>query len=338
MTDTPTTTQHQPVLVLPRNKYGRDRRHWLAARREGITASDAAAILGLDPWKTPLSVYADKVLPPASDDAGEAAYWGNALEHVVAVEWGKRNRSSGLRVTPTPGLLGHPQRPWQLATVDRYVNGYHPDRGTTDAVLECKTTGDRHDERWREDAPPPPRTVIQVLHQLIVTGCDVGYLACLVGGQKYRQWTIERDEDLCAHITSVELEFLQRIADRNPPAPTGHDEDDDALLALYPGAAGATVDIDPALATQRLELAAAKKWSTDALTLLDQEIKAAAGDATEIYAGGELAFTWRPSTSRRIDTTALKADEPDLAEHFTVESTTRRFLQKTVKEKSHAAA
>ena len=48
------------------------------------------------------------------------------------------------------------------------------------------------------------------------------------------------------------------------------------------------------------------------------------GDAEEIRAG-EYRITWKPVTSSRIDTTALKKALPDLAAQFTKTSTVRRF-------------
>ena len=53
-------------------------------------------------------------------------------------------------------------------------------------------------------------------------------------------------------------------------------------------------------------------------------IKAAMGDAEEIRAG-EYRITWKPITSSRIDTTALKKALPDLAAQFTKTSAVRRF-------------
>lgn len=53
-------------------------------------------------------------------------------------------------------------------------------------------------------------------------------------------------------------------------------------------------------------------------------IKAAMGDAEEIRAG-EYRITWKPITTSRIDTTALKKALPDLAAQFTKTSTVRRF-------------
>lgn len=53
-------------------------------------------------------------------------------------------------------------------------------------------------------------------------------------------------------------------------------------------------------------------------------IKAAMGDAEEIRAG-EYRISWKPITSSRIDTVALKKALPDLAAQFTKTSTVRRF-------------
>ena len=53
-------------------------------------------------------------------------------------------------------------------------------------------------------------------------------------------------------------------------------------------------------------------------------IKAHMGDQEEIRAG-EYRITWKPVTSTRIDTTALKKAMPDIAQAFTRETTTRRF-------------
>lgn len=53
-------------------------------------------------------------------------------------------------------------------------------------------------------------------------------------------------------------------------------------------------------------------------------IKAAMGDSEAIQAG-EYRITWKPVTSARIDTTALKKALPDVAERFARTTTSRRF-------------
>jgi len=58
---------------------------------------------------------------------------------------------------------------------------------------------------------------------------------------------------------------------------------------------------------------------------LKDEIKAAMGDVEEIRAG-EYKITWKPVTSSRLDTAALKKAMPDIAAAFTRQTTTRRFI------------
>lgn len=53
-------------------------------------------------------------------------------------------------------------------------------------------------------------------------------------------------------------------------------------------------------------------------------IKAHMGESEMAYAG-EYKITWKPVTSVRIDTAALKKAMPEVAQAFTKETTTRRF-------------
>ena len=62
---------------------------WKAARMKGIGGSDAAAAIGVSRWKSPLQLYLEKSGEIEQPEAGEAAYWGNVLEAVVADEFTK---------------------------------------------------------------------------------------------------------------------------------------------------------------------------------------------------------------------------------------------------------
>ena len=53
-------------------------------------------------------------------------------------------------------------------------------------------------------------------------------------------------------------------------------------------------------------------------------IKAHMGDAQELRAG-EYKVTWKPVTSSRLDSKALKAAAPELVERFTKTVPSRRF-------------
>lgn len=57
---------------------------------------------------------------------------------------------------------------------------------------------------------------------------------------------------------------------------------------------------------------------------LKDALKAAMGDAEAVTAG-EYNITWKPVTSSRIDTTALRKALPEVAAAFTRHTTVRRF-------------
>lgn len=78
---------------------------WLAERRTGIGGSDVAAILGLNEWTSPYTVWADKLgLLPEREDS-EAMRQGRDLEHYVAERFSK---VSGKRVRRVNRILRHP--------------------------------------------------------------------------------------------------------------------------------------------------------------------------------------------------------------------------------------
>ena len=52
-----------------------ERDAWLLERTKGIGGSDVATVLGLNPYKTPLSLWEEKTGKTEGSPAGEAAYW-----------------------------------------------------------------------------------------------------------------------------------------------------------------------------------------------------------------------------------------------------------------------
>ena len=60
------------------------REEWLESRRHGIGGSDASAILGLNPYVSPLKVYADKIGKGKTEETNEAMRQGTDFEQYVA--------------------------------------------------------------------------------------------------------------------------------------------------------------------------------------------------------------------------------------------------------------
>ena len=106
------------------------REDWLDERRKSIGGSDAPAIIGLNPWASPYTVWADKLgkLPPKEDN--EAMRLGRDLEDYVARRF---TEATGKKVRRENFIITNPQYPFAHANVDRMVVG-------EDAGFEAKTT------------------------------------------------------------------------------------------------------------------------------------------------------------------------------------------------------
>lgn len=76
--------------------------------------------------------------------------------------------------------------------------------------------------------------------------------------------------------------------------------------------------------TELQELKRMQEELTAAIEAITDEIKAAMGEQEELSAGA-FRITWKPVTTSRIDTTALKKELPDVAARYLKTSTTRRF-------------
>src|SRR5690625_2451171 len=66
------------------------REDWLKERQKGIGGSDASAILGFNPWKSPFELYIEKTRETVQEIDNEAIKKGNVLEEAVEEEISRR--------------------------------------------------------------------------------------------------------------------------------------------------------------------------------------------------------------------------------------------------------
>ena len=76
--------------------------------------------------------------------------------------------------------------------------------------------------------------------------------------------------------------------------------------------------------TELQELKRMQEELTATIESITDEIKAAMGEQEELSAGA-FRITWKPVTTSRIDTTALKKELPDVAARYLKTTTSRRF-------------
>ncbi|AJY28093.1 putative phage-type endonuclease domain protein [Burkholderia thailandensis 34] len=304
------------------------RADWLEVRRTGIGGSDAAAAVGLNPFKSQTELWLEKSgreagLPKSDpNDTSEPVFWGSMLEPIVAAAY---TLKTGRRVRKVNAVLRHPTVPFMLCNLDREVVGV-PDVH----ILGCKTAGEFGARHWQDGVPEYVQ--LQVQHQLAVTGKRAADVAVLLCGQQLAVHRIERDDDLIARLIQLEAEFWRYVETDTPPPGDGSESADRALRCLYPRDSGGTVDFsgDRLLSAtfadlvvvreqiETLEVAAAK---------LKQTIQHAMGDASRaLFDTGEVTFR-RSKDGTSTDLDRLLADHPELAQQYAIpKAGSRRFL------------
>lgn len=296
-----------------------DHLEWLRLRQKGIGGSDAAAIAGLNKYKSPIQVYYEKVEGVKESVPSEAAYWGTILEDIVAQEFSRR---TGLKVRRRNAILRHPEYPFMIANIDRLVVG-------EDAGLECKTASEYLKDEWVEGEKIPDQYFIQCQHYMAVTGRSRWYIAVLIGGNKFRWDVIERDEDIIRYLIEIESEFWQRVIEKRPPEVDGSEASTNLLNLLYP--VESVVDDEAELPREvealiaELEAVNAEiKQKSERKAEIENKIKALLGER-ERGRTSEYVVKWSVVNSNRFDSKRFAKEHPDLYQQYIQTSTYRRF-------------
>lgn len=150
------------------------REEWLAERQKGIGGSDAAAVAGLNPWKSAAAVYFEKIgEAPAETVTSERLRVGHDLEDYVAKRFAE---ATGKKIRRNNYMLHQDEHSFILGDIDREIVGEN-------AILECKTTNSYALKDWKDE--PPLHYQIQCMHYMLVTGAEVCYIACLIGNEAF---------------------------------------------------------------------------------------------------------------------------------------------------------
>jgi len=330
---------HQTTSTTGANKAGRgvlrlvstkdlSRNDWLDVRKRGIGSSDAAAAIGLNPYKSQLELWLEKTnrdvgqAKPNPDDDTTPVFWGVVLEPVVASQYQRR---TGNKVRKVNAVLQHPDVPWMLANIDREVIGSNEVE-----ILVWITAGLNGGRRWRDGVPK--YVEVQVMHQLAVTGKQAADVAVLLGGQQLEVYRIERDEALIEQLIALERQFWHHVETDTPPPADGSDSAEAALRLLYPADNGEQLDLsaDTALSEAFDELKQVRSSLTDLgkrEAELKQSLQQAMGDASKaIFASGSIS--WKKSKDGTgVDLDALFKDHPALKSQSQISKPgSRRFL------------
>jgi putative phage-type endonuclease len=296
---------------------GMSREDWLKMRQTGLGGSDASAVVGLNRYRSPLSVYYDKVQGEPVTEENEFMYWGNALEEIVANEFTRR---SCLKVRRKNAILQSKEYPFMLANVDRLVVG-------VDEGLECKTASAYKSGEWSNENIPWEYE-LQCHHYMAVTGYSAWWIAVLIGGNQFIYKRVQRDQAIIDQLTAIESAFWnEHVIPQKPPAPDGSAGSSETLKSLYPNSNGTEIDLPSEVekwVLQQDDAKAAIKAAEELKDEAENRLKALLGD-NEVGRWRDIKVVWKNVTSNRIDSKKLKVEKPDVFAEYSKESSSRRF-------------
>lgn len=147
----------------------RDRANWLKGRICGIGGSDASTLIGINPYKTPDTLWKEKKgLIEAKEVDNELVQYGKDIEPVLR-SWFKATHKEFKVQYRKDCILQSKALLWRLYSPDGLL--YHNEKGK--GILEIKSTLIRNAnmyDQWKQQMPQ--NYYVQVLHGLLTTGFD----------------------------------------------------------------------------------------------------------------------------------------------------------------------
>ena len=297
---------------------GMSREDWLAERRKSLGGSDVGAILGLNRWRSPYSVWADKrgLLPDEPEN--EAMRTGRDLEPYVLQRF---REASGLKTRRVNAIIRNSDFPHLHANVDSMVVGQS-------AGVEAKTASALNTRLFR-GAEFPGSYYAQCVTYLAVTEAVRWYLAVLIMGREFKIYQLTRiQSDTCpdwcessVYVPQDELDalamqaarFWQMVEAGTPPPVDGAQSTTEALDAIYSD----DEDTEADLADLHDDVAAliAVQDRIKALKAVADGYKNIIKDRMQTATRGASALatvTWRTQLRRTLDVKRLAADHPEI--------------------------
>lgn len=316
------------------------REAWLEERRKSLGGSDMGAVLGLNKYRSPYAVWAEKTGRLSEEPENEAMRQGHDFESYVASRF---EEASGRRVRKLNYILRNDDCPHLHANIDRQVMG-------ESAGLECKTASALNMKLYA-GGEFPESYYAQCVSYLAVTGWARWYLAVLVLNKGFFVWlvtTVPNDcvPDWCegkVFVSPDELAALTRCAGDfwhdyvetdSPPPLDGAEGTTGALEAIYEGGGGEVELFGREKLIEQYQYLAERKKAIDKdMDTIKQQLMADLGDNERGYCG-RYTVDWKSQTRQTFDAKTFRRDHPEMELNgYFKTSNFRRF---TIKEEATA--
>ena len=281
-----------------------------------IGGSDAAAILGLSPWKTTLDVYLDKVVGKNEEvDASKAKIFarGKRMEPYIIDLFAEE---TGLVIARRGCRYQHPEYPFLCAEIDAEAE--------SGENIEIKTVHPFASKDWgiMDTDDIPVYYAAQAMHGLMVTGKQVCIFGAMIGMDDFRTYRVERDEDVITSLRQKEINFWNMVQNHTPPEPQTTSDAE----RLFKKDNGSAVEADENTIETILtlkEMKAQKKELEAAIDGEEAKLKIAMKDASIITMSGNPLATWKCQVTNRFNQKEFQEAHPALFEQFKRQSESR---------------
>lgn len=281
-------------------------------RTQYLGSADAASACGVSPWSSPFQTYLFKVGDETGRPSSLPMRAGTFLQPFIASEF---ELETGLTCHSTEKLFVHPDHPFIQCHTD-----YLADENGETVVVECKHSG-----RYFSDLPIQYH--VQIQQQLACSGLKRAYAPVLFSGNTLKVFEVEADEAAQRHIIERMVWLWDCVQNRTaPPVETPedvrlkwpHDDGDEKVadsptLTLLNKLVRARDNLKTIEAEKKLLEARVQSFMSDASYLVDEN--------------GQRLAAWKISkNSKRFDAKRFQNENPDLAEHYSIEvDGSRRF-------------
>lgn len=277
---------------------------WMKIRKGYIGGSDAGAIIGLNPYNSAFSVWAEKTGNVPEFEGNISTRVGTYLEDLVAKLFMEEMEKKVQRLNFT---IVNPTYPWACANIDREIIG-------EDAILEIKTTTSMGAIKKFHSGEYPEQWYGQMVHYLAVTGAKKAYLAALENNRELRIFELERDEDEIKALMDAERGFWNDyVLTKKTPPVDGHGATSDTIKKMFIEEVGDSVDLSDFadILQQRKTVNEQIKRLKEELDGLDNQVKVFMGSSSKGTCG-RFSVSWKLQNTSGLDREKIKEDFPDI--------------------------
>lgn len=266
-------------------------------KKRGLGSSDAVTIVGESKYQSRLGLYlivrGEIAKPPTKFP--DIARFGMLAEPLIMEMYRQVTRRATIdRATYEDNwsrwdVRAHPEFPWLLANLDmesKLLPGCEPlpfQCAESNGVLEFKSK-DAWGEYFDERGNPTREVMVQIQHQLLVTGMKWA-TACFLVGRRFYMVDVKAHEAYQQWLLGELAEFWERCWNGDAPEPDSSSATHEAIVSKYPvEKKGRVVTLSErvsAMLPRYRELSKFTKEAKDESAQIKNEIEFEIGDGEE---------------------------------------------------------